>query len=130
MIIGAAPGGTGGGLKVTALATVWDGTRDVLRRKNPGRPFGIALVWVGIYGVLLIAALLALLITAPQISPDEIFFLATSALGNVGLSHDPVALADSALSVLSMTMLMGRIVPILILWWMVLTTPEAEVALG
>jgi trk system potassium uptake protein len=128
MIIGASPAGTGGGIKVTTFAVLYNGTRSALRRQPIGRPLGIALVWLGIYAAVLITALLALLISDPQMPPDRLLFLTTSALGNVGLSHDPVSLSDIGLTILSATMLIGRIAPVLILWWTVRTTPEAQIA--
>jgi Trk-type K+ transport system membrane component len=91
---------------------------------------GIALVWLAMYAGVLLASLLALLMSEPQMPADRLLFLATSALGNVGLSHDPVSVSDVGLAVLSTTMLIGRIAPVLILWWTVRTTPEADVAVG
>jgi trk system potassium uptake protein len=130
MVIGAAPGGTGGGIKVTTLGVLTGGVRNSLNRRPVGRPFAIAAIWVGIYLLMLLIALLALVFTEPQLPGDRLLFLAISALGNVGLSHDPVAVSDYGLYVLSATMMAGRIAPILVLWWMAETTPEASVAVG
>lgn len=130
MIIGAASGGTGGGLKVTTLAVIAGGTREALRRRAVGRAFGAAMVWVFVYLALLGAALLMLLTTEPQMPADRLLFLAASALGNVGLSHDPVSLSDAGLYIASAVMLVGRVAPVLMLWWIVDTTPEADVAVG
>jgi trk system potassium uptake protein TrkH len=130
MIIGASPAGSAGGIKVTTLAVLCEGTRNTLKRRPTDRLMGIALLWVGIYAACLLASLLALLISEPQMPADRLLFLASSALGNVGLSHDPVSVSDFGLNVLSATMLIGRIAPVLVLWWTVRTTPEALVAIG
>ena len=130
MVIGASPAGSGGGLKVTTLAVLYDGTRNTLGRRPTGRPMGIALLWLGMYAGCLLASLLALLMSEPQMPADRLLFLASSALGNVGLSHDPVSVSNFGLAVLSTTMLIGRIAPVLVLWWTARTTPEALVAVG
>jgi Trk-type K+ transport system membrane component len=130
MVIGAAPAGTAGGIKVTTIAVLSRGTRRALDGQSPGRSFGVALVWTASYLAMLAAALLVLLWTEPDIRPDKLLFLAASALGNVGLSPDPVAVSDASLYALSVIMLAGRIAPILILWWMADTTPDALVAVG
>ncbi len=130
MLIGASPAGAGGGLKVTTLATVVRETSEVLRGRVASRTLGIALVWITVYFLLLGISLLLMLTTEPQMPADRLLFLTTSALGNVGLSHDPVTLSDAGFGVLSATMLAGRIAPILILWWMAESAPDARVAVG
>jgi trk system potassium uptake protein TrkH len=129
MVIGASPGGTAGGVKVTTLATIATGTRDCLARRAPGRPFGTALIWLGVYLALLLASTVALLMTDPEIHLDRTLFLAASALGNVGLSHNPIDASNGGIYVLCLTMLIGRIAPLLMLWYLIDTTPEAEVAM-
>jgi trk system potassium uptake protein TrkH len=130
MIIGAAPAGTGGGVKVTTLGVITAGTRDALRDRSAGRLFGIALVWLAVYILMLGVALLVLLTTEPQMPGDRLLFLAASALGNVGISHDPIALSQAGWYALSATMLAGRVAPVLMLWWVVDTAPSAEIAVG
>ncbi len=131
MLIGAGSGGTAGGLKVGTLAVIFLGIHQTLAARSPGRAFGIALVWIAEYLLILLVALLLLLSSEPQMSADQILFLAASALGNVGLSHNPLALSDSGLYVLSATMLAGRITPVLTLWWMAETTPaDSQIAVG
>jgi trk system potassium uptake protein TrkH len=130
MLIGAAPAGTGGGIKVTTLSVLSSGTRDTLGGEVPGRRLGVAIVWVCIYFAMLAASLLLLLASEPQMSADRLLFVAASALGNVGLSHDPVSVSDSGLHILSATMLAGRVMPVLVLWWMADTTANADVAVG
>jgi trk system potassium uptake protein TrkH len=134
MMIGASPAGTAGGFKVTTLATIASSTRTALRggddAPEANRPFAMALIWLGIYVLLLTASALTLVATEPQMHADRLLFLAASGLGNVGLSHDPVSLSDTGWYVLSATMLVGRVAPVMVLWWMAETTPSAVVAVG
>jgi trk system potassium uptake protein TrkH len=134
MMIGASPAGTAGGFKVTTLATIASGTRRALRggddAPEANRPFAIALIWLAMYVLLLTASALTLVATEPQMHADRLLFLAASGLGNVGLSHDPVSLSETGWYVLSATMLVGRVAPVMVLWWMAETTPIATVAVG
>jgi trk system potassium uptake protein TrkH len=130
MLIGASPAGSAGGLKLTTLAVLTRGTRDSLAGKPAGRLFGASLVWLLFFMGVLVLATVALLITDPEIPPDRTLFLAASALGNVGLSHNPVDASTAGLYVLSATMLLGRVAPVMMLWYVVDTIPEATVAVG
>ena len=130
MVIGAAPGGTAGGIKVTTVALLAKGTRDVLASRPTDRRFGVAIQWLLIYLLMLTISTLALLITEPQIHLDRTLFLATSALGNVGLSHNPIDVSTAGLYVLSATMMLGRVAPMMMLWHVIDTTPEATIAIG
>ena len=116
MLIGACPGGAGGGIKVTTLAVAVRGVRDTLAGRTAGRLFGIATVWIATYLSLLLLSLLVLVTTEPQMPADRLLFLAASALGNVGLSHDPVVVSNAGLYTLAVTMLAGRLLPVLVLW--------------
>ena len=68
--------------------------------------------------------------TKGDLPADHVLFLAISALSNVGLSHNLVQLSPAGPFILSAAMLAGRMTPLLILWWMADTTPEADVAVG
>jgi Trk-type K+ transport system membrane component len=57
-------------------------------------------------------------------------FLAVSAASNVGLAHEPVSMAGPGLVILSAAMLLGRVLPIAILWWQAATSREADVPVG
>jgi trk system potassium uptake protein TrkH len=130
MLIGASPAGTGSGLKTT---TVWQLARsvpDLLRGRPVHRATGIAAVWVISFLSVLGIGILVLSMLEPQIAPDRLLFLACSAMGNVGLSHDPVSTTGPGLLVLSLLMLAGRLGPLAILWWMAETTTGADVAVG
>jgi Trk-type K+ transport system membrane component len=127
MAIGACPAGTGGGLKLTTLAEIGHGARHSLANQPAGRAFGFALAWLGLYGLIAGVSLLLLVCCEPQLSGDRLLFLAVSAASNVGLSHDAVNLTGPGLYVLSGTMLLGRLTPILLLVHMARTGTEADI---
>jgi trk system potassium uptake protein TrkH len=128
MLIGAAPGGAGGGMKVTAVFHFFRGARRALRREPGLRVTGIAAVWIGSYLLLTLASVLALLATLPELAADRLLFLAVSAVGNVGLAHDPVSLEGPGNYVLSAAMLIGKAAPLVVLWWCAQTCDDADVA--
>lgn len=130
MLVGASPAGTGGGIKTTTFYVLFRGTRQTLAGQNPGRPFAIALSWVGLYLGMALVGLLLLLMAEPQMGADRVAFLTASALGNVGLSHDVLSNSARGSYVLCALMLAGRMVPPLILWWMADSTTDADVAVG
>jgi trk/ktr system potassium uptake protein len=131
MMIGGASGGTAGGVKTTTIATMTGGTRRLLRGESGVlRPLGIALTWVGIYLAIAFGGLIMLLFVQPQLAADRALFLTISALSNVGLSHDTLPEMQRGAYVLAALMLAGRMVPLLILWWMADSTEGAEVAVG
>jgi Trk-type K+ transport system membrane component len=94
------------------------------------RATGIAALWLGIYMAALMIGVILLVQVQSQIPADRLLFLAVSALSNVGLSHDPVSITGPGLLVLSALMLIGRLVPLAILWWVARTTAGAEVLVG
>jgi trk system potassium uptake protein TrkH len=131
MAIGASPAGTGGGLKTTTIAHLLTGTQRILKGQSPGRPLGIALTWLGIYLTMAIAA--ALLLTYLHDIPEGnagVLFNAVSALSNVGLSVSELPDTPALLYAYSAIMLVGRLTPVLVLWWMAETTRDADVAIG
>jgi Trk-type K+ transport system membrane component len=130
MAVGASSAGTGGGIKSTTFAQLWRGARSALSGKPVMREFGIAFVWFAIYVALALAGLLVLLTLNSEIAADQMLFIVISALSNVGLSHNPIAIVGAGLNVLSVLMLLGRLAPLCILWWMAETTSGAELAVG
>ncbi len=126
MLLGAGSVGTAGGLKVTTIAELIRGARRVLRGERPGRSFGIAIAWVGIYLGMIALTLLILLKQLTGMPADRVLFLAVSAVGNVGLCHDPLSITYDGLYTLSAAMFAGRVVPLLVLWWMADTTTDAD----
>ena len=127
MIVGAAPAGTAGGLKLTTIWHLVSGTRDALAGRAVRRSAGIALVWVSLYALAVFLGVLMLAQNVPQMAGDRLLFLAISATSNVGLSHDPIAITGPGLIVLSVLMLFGRLAPIAILWWTARTTRGVDV---
>lgn len=130
MMVGASPGGTGGGLKTTTIHELLTAPGRALRGDRLGRPFAIAATWLGIYLLAAISFHLLLLWLEPQSPGDRLLFITISALSNVGLSHDVVDMTRGSLLVVSAAMFFGRITPLLILWWMADTTRDADVAIG
>ena len=130
MAVGGAPGGTAGGVKVTAVAAVAIGVRDALLGRPVRRAFGVAVGWVVVYAGLLVAVTVAVVLAEPELPGDRALFLAVSALGNVGLSHDPVSPSIPGRYVLSIAMLLGRVLPVLVLWTVADRMPDVDEAIG
>jgi trk system potassium uptake protein TrkH len=130
MFIGGAPASCAGGLKITTLFVLFSGALRAFKNESAGRTFGIALVWFGIYLLANFAAMLWLLQSAPEISSDRALFITVSAVSNTGLAPDPLSVTAANGYVLSTAMLVGRLLPIGVLWWMAWTTRDAEVAIG
>jgi trk system potassium uptake protein TrkH len=117
MLVGAAPGSAGGGLGVTTIPLLHAGLRRAFAGEPSGRPFGIAVVWIAIYLAAALLVTVALVASAPQVPGDRLAFMAVSALGTVGLSHDPVSVVGAPLHALTLAMLFGRLAPLAVLWW-------------
>jgi Trk-type K+ transport system membrane component len=130
MLVGASPGGAGGGVKGTTLAMLARGVRDVLRGRTASRVFAVAMVWVGVYVAAIAVVTIALVATVPQVAGDRLLFLAISAIGTVGLSHEPVTLVGLPLQVLTLAMIFGRVAPFVVLWWVARVREADEVAVG
>src|SRR5206468_9458077 len=90
----------------------------------------ISVVWTAGFVALCFGSLLLLLATQPDLTPDRLVLLAVSAASNTGLSHDRVAIVGRGMAVLSATMLLGRMLPWAVLWWMATSMPEEEIAVG
>jgi Trk-type K+ transport system membrane component len=130
MMIGANPGGTGGGLRTTTLAQLFAGTRDLLARRSASRSMGIAVVWTGLFLAIVLGSLLSLLYSEPDRTADYLLFLSVSATANAGLAYDRLSIVGQGMHTLTAAMLLGRAVPLIVLWWMARTTPEADVAVA
>jgi trk system potassium uptake protein TrkH len=130
MMIGASPAGTGGGLKTTTMYELFTAPHRMLRGEPLSRTTGIAATWLGFYLIALAFFQMMLLWSEPQMPGDRILFVAVSALSNVGLSHDVLSMTRASLLLVSAAMFFGRITPLLILWWMVDTTRDAEIVVA
>jgi trk system potassium uptake protein TrkH len=130
MMVGASPGGTGGGLKATTVWELITAPGRLLRGEGATRTLGIAATWVGTYLIALAVFQMLLLWAEPQLPADRELFIGDIPLSNVGLSHDVVSMTQTSLLLVSAAMFFGRIVPLLILWWMADTTRDAELAVA
>lgn len=121
MVIGASPGGTGGGVKTTTAFIVGLATFNVFRRRTSTvihhrkLPAGVLLnayALVTIWCVTLIAVTLAITYIEP-LSVHEVAFETFSALGTVGLSQGITAqLSGASKALLCLLMVAGRVGPI------------------
>jgi len=130
MMIGASPAGAGSGLKSTTLIELARGTRGLLSGQPPGRPFAIAFVWLAVYLALGLAAAMLLAYVSGTDPPDGILFNAISAMSNVGFTVSPVPDEKGLFFAYSAIILVGRMAPLMVLWWMAETTHDAELAIG
>ena len=130
MAIGGCPAGTAGGLKITTIIEVWRGVRRSLRGESPGRSFGIAAAWMCMYCLAALLFIMLLMWTEANPSADRVLFETISALSNVGLSIDQLRMHSPPLDIMSAAMLLGRLAPLCILWWMAQTTTDAELPVG
>jgi trk system potassium uptake protein TrkH len=125
MSIGAASGGTAGGIKMNSFVELFKGIR-----KPAGRPFRIAMWWIGTYAVLVFLAALGLHHQLNGTPVYQIVFNTISAASNVGLTFEHLDPEPASALILSSVMLIGRFAPLMFLWWMADTTTDAELAVG
>jgi trk system potassium uptake protein TrkH len=130
MMIGASPAGTGGGLKTTTIAELIRGTRNLLAGESVPRSFAVAWCWLGIYlGIVLVAAMLFCYVN-PGPSFGSSLLNAVSAASNVGYSIAPLPDAKNVMYAHSAIMLIGRVTPLMILWWMAEKPGDGQIAVG
>jgi Trk-type K+ transport system membrane component len=130
MAIGASPGGAGGGLKSTIVPVFASGVWNIVRGETVRRIFGIAIVWIAAYSALVLIPFFFLLHTEPDLDPDRVLFIVVSAASNVGLAHERISIAGGGQITLCATMLLGRLLPLVVLWWTVMSAPDSDVAVG
>jgi trk system potassium uptake protein TrkH len=130
MAVGAASGGSAGGIKSTTLLVCIRGAYAAFIGKNPGRIFAIALTWVAAYFSLVLITFLLLLQSEPDLEADRLLFIVISAASNVGLSHERLSIAGGGQITLCAAMLLGRLLPLCLLWWTALTVRDADVAVA
>ena len=121
MFIGAAPGSTAGGIKVTTLAillaTVLSSARgqtrlELFRRTIPTMVLHQTLVVVTLYLSLMMSVSLLLSVTEPQFRLIDLLFETVSALGTVGLSTGVTPhLSVTGKIFIIITMFLGRVGP-------------------
>jgi len=93
---------------------------------------GITAAWTLAYLIIVGATFFLLTVCEPQVPADRLAFITVSAVSNVGLGHDraPISIVGPGLYVLCLAMLLGRLVPVAVLWWLAKTTPETDVLVG
>ncbi len=130
MLAGAGPAGTAGGIGLTTIDELGRGVRASFRGANPGRTFGLAAAWSGVYLLTVAVFFSVLLCTTADVRADVLLFETISAVGNVGLSFDRVILVSPGLDVLTAAMLVGRLLPLGMLWWLVARRERMNVLIG
>lgn len=130
MAVGSTPGGTGGGLKITLFSELARSRHAAKTGKAVNISLYWALSWGAIYLILCGIALLALLAVQPQTPADRLLFDVVSAIGNAGLTFNPISQYGSSLYILSALMLAGRFIPFFLIWRQSRSTIQPDVAIG
>ena len=128
MALGAAPGGTAGGLAVVTPVLLGLGLLRAGRGEPAGRLVAVAGVWAATFFGLVLVGQGLLLALQPQLPADRVLFLVVSALSTAGLSHDPVSAVGGGLWALTALMLLGRLLPLAFLCWAARTCNSPEQA--
>jgi Trk-type K+ transport system membrane component len=117
MLIGAGPAGTSGGLKITAFYVLIRDVLKLLRGEAPSRALAVSIVWITLLALAIGVTVLALAPSQAQLPGDRLLFLVISAACNVGLAHNPISINETNGYFLSAAMVLGRFLPIAVLWW-------------
>ncbi len=123
MFIGAAPAGTGGGIKVTTISVLLVTVMSVIQGKEDATIFGRQIPKRAVYRSLSIAilSLFAVLTasvtiffnTGSAVNEFNSLFEAVSAFGTVGLSVGATSMMEPAAKIITMvTMFIGRVGPV------------------
>jgi trk system potassium uptake protein len=121
MFVGASPGGTGGGVKVTTFAVLFATLRAELRghdepylfdRRLPAGTIRRA-ISLGFVGVIVVTVSVFLLLLTERAAPIRLAFEAVSAFATVGLSTNLTpSLGSFGKVIIILTMLIGRVGPL------------------
>lgn len=130
MAAGGIGGGTAAGIKLTTLAEIFRGVKVALNGERPGKSFGIAATWVGIYLLLIALSVIALAHQLPDTPGDQVLFNSISAASNVGASAEALDPDPATAFIYCAVMLIGRFAPLMILWWMTDMATPSDVAVG
>ncbi len=123
MFIGAAPGGTGGGIKVTTISVILVAVAGVARGRDEAtifpRPQDHKTVYKSLtivtlaFGVVIVSTLAIFFNTGQDVSELNALFEAVSAFATVGLTVGATShMQAAALCVTMLTMLIGRVGPV------------------
>lgn len=125
MIVGGAPGGTAGGIKVTTLAIIFLLIRSIFKGHESvtyrWRQLSIqlikqALVIIAFFMSVLLVGYFLLLVSNPQLSPLAVWFESVSALATVGVTMGITSQLSFLGKVIIMVMMfIGRIGPVTVL---------------
>ncbi len=88
------------------------------------------MIWIATYLSLLMGATLLLSHVSGNESADNTLFNAVSGMSNVGFTVSPVPSEKSVMYAYCAIILVARMAPLMILWWMAETTADAELAIG
>lgn len=153
MFIGAAPGSTGGGIKVTTLLVLIMTVVSYMKNKNDVEIFGHKIGKLAVYRTLVISVLsmmavgicfVALYFTMPVETGSEVgavqcLFDSVSAFSTTGLTSGATALAGTAgKCLLIVTMFVGRIGPVSLIMSLVMNSakrknivvPDGQILIG
>lgn len=130
MLVGAGSAGTAGGIGLTTISTFWRRESGRARGENPGRAFGMAAAWMGTYLLFVATCFGALLYTNADVRADVLLFETISGVGNSGLSFDRVILVSPGLDIMTDAMLVGRLLPLGMLWWLAARRERMTVLIG
>lgn len=119
MFIGAGPGSTGGGIKVTSFAVILlcvkayalgKDSLSIFRRRLPAETMERAFSNISFYLMAVLACLFVLLSAEPGLTPEDCIFESLSAMGTVGLSTGITgSLRKPSLIGLMILMYLGRL---------------------
>lgn len=137
MFVGAAPGGTGGGIKVTTVAVLLLTVRSVLRGDSETTAMGFHVKKSSVYKALALIVLALLLVGfstllisfghGGALDPVDILFEETSAFATVGLSSGVTEKLDiSGRLILIVNMFLGRVGPVSLAMSLAMRTPSRK----
>ena len=123
MFIGAAPGGTGGGIKITTITVLIVAIVSVIRGRQEATISGHRIPQKTVYKtlaifmlsmlVVIVSALTIFFNSGPEINEMDSVFEAVSAFATVGLSVGVTAIMNPIAQIITMcTMLVGRVGPV------------------
>lgn len=119
-ILGIAPGGTTAGISLTTLAVLLVYVVRVLRGKGTKgiEPAVIAVALLQILSVLVLAVVTygSLLATESQLATDRLLLISVSAASASALTHDPLTIVGPGLLILSLSLMVARAIPLVLLW--------------
>jgi trk system potassium uptake protein TrkH len=135
MFIGAAPGGTAGGIKISTLALLYYSYKSLLRgrkqievmqRTIPVTGVQTAFVLCGLAIAYVAFAVIALIWAEPQLPFFDVLFEVVSAFGTVGLSMGATQeLSTMGKMIIIITMYVGRVGPLTVFLAMVRRRDES-----